>query len=247
MQFNGEATNQDLCSLSEKLSKTNSSSFSIKDKVLYANMGLREIWSWIFDAYGGWHYDDLNNTTEPEATTSLNANQVQYTLPLDSAHLMGMAYKDTSGAWHRILPITLEQIQEKCAESEFMNIAGNPEFYRPLADGFKIYPSSSFTQSASLKIYISRDVSTFITTDTIKAPGFASEFHEAIAVYMALKVSKINKLPQLKELKIDWDGNEDETGKEGGFKLRIKSFYGNRFRQLFPPRMRTGDPVRNYL
>lgn len=247
MQFNGETNNQDLCSLADALAKSNIRSFPLKKKVLFANMRSREIWSWIFEVYGGWHYDDLNNTTEPEATTYLNASQTQYTLPIDSAHLMGVAYKDTSGSWHALTPITLETIQEQCAESEFMSIPGNPQYYRPLANGFKVYPASSFTQAASIKIYISRDISVFTITDTTKTPGFASEYHEAVAVGMALSHTKINTLPEAKDCQEQWDGNENETGKEGGFKLRIKSFYGNRFRQLFPARFRHSDSVREYI
>lgn len=247
MQYNSETNNQDLCSLADDLAKSNTSSFPIKKKTLYANMALREIWSWIFEAYGGWHYDDTNNTDEPEATATLTADQRQVTLPIDSAHLLGVAYKDTSGSWHRIKPITLEQIQDQAAESEFMKTSGNPEYYRPVANGFVLYPASNFTQASSLRIYISRDISAFLVTDTTKVPGFPSEFHEAVGVYMALRYAKINSLKSATTLQESWDGNEMESGREGGFKLRIKSFYGNRFRQLFPPRMRTGDPVREYI
>lgn len=247
MQYNGETNNQDIVSLADDLAKSNSSSFPIKKKTLYANMGMREIWGWIFEAYGGWHYDDLNNTTEPEATTTLTADQRQITLPLDSAHLMGVAYKDTSGSWHRIFPITLEKIQEQAAESEFMKTSGNPLYYRPVSNGFILYPAANFTQAASLKIYISRDISAFLITDTTKEPGFASEFHEAVPTFMALRYAKINSLKSATDLQELWDGNESKTGREGGYKSRVKSFFGNRFRQLFPQRMRTGDPVRDYI
>lgn len=245
MQYNSEANNQDLCSTADYLADSNSSSYPIIQKTIFANISLREIWSWIFEAYGGWHFDDSNNTDLPEATTSLVQDQVEYTLPTDSAHLMGMAYKDTSGSWHRIDPITLEKIQEISAESEFMKTSGNPTYYRPIANGFKLYPAANFAQASSLKIYISRDISGFAITDTTKTPGIPSEFHEAVAVGMALGYKGLNEKKR-RQLKIRWDGNEDETGREGGFKLRIKTFYGNRFRQMFPPRLRTGDPAREY-
>ena len=90
MQYNSHSTKQDICSLADIMAKTNSVSFPIEDKTLFANMGMREIWSWIFEAYGGWHYDDSNNTDLPEATTDLIANQKQYSLPIDSAHLLGV-------------------------------------------------------------------------------------------------------------------------------------------------------------
>ncbi len=247
MQYNGETNNQDICSLADDLADSNSSSFPIKNKTRFANMGMREIWGWIWEAYNGWFYDDSNNTDLPEATATLTADQRQITLPIDSAHLAGVEYKDTSGTWHPVKPITLEQIKDRgYSETEFMKTSGNPTYYRPLANGFILYPPANFTQAASLKVYISRDISTFAITDTTKVPGFPSEFHEAVAVFIALHYKSLAP-KKLLRLQNQWDGNEAQSGREGGFKTRIKSFYGSRFRQLFPPRMRTGDPVREYM
>lgn len=248
MQYNSEANHNDIVTLSEKLSKSNSSSFKILDKTLYANIALKIIWGWIFEAYNGWHYDDTNQTDIPEATGTLNANETFITLPIDSAHLLGVAYKDTAGNWNKLKPITIEQIEDMgYAENNFMSTAGNPQYYRPLANGFRTYPAPNFTQAASWGIWFSRDMVSFTITDTTAVPGFPSEFHEAVPTYMALQQAKLNAPTLVLGLQKDWDGNEDVTGKEGGFKLRIKSFYGNRFRQLFPPRMRSGDAVRDYL
>lgn len=248
MQYNGEANNQDICSLADLKAKSNPSSFPISKKTLYANEGERIIWSFIMEAYGGWSFDDNNNTDLPEATTVINASETFVPLPIDSAHILGISYKDQSGTWHPLKPITLEQIQDRGrSESEFMNVPGTPEYYRPVANGFKPYPAANFTQAASWGIWITRDISAFAVTDTTKKPGFDSEFHEGLALYMALQHCKINTLPQATSLQTDWDGNEDLTGREGGFKLRIKSYYGNKFRQLFPPRFRQRDSVRDYM
>lgn len=247
MQYNLHAAKQDLCSLADTMAKSNSTSFSISDKTLFANMGMREIWSWIFEAYGGWHYDDANNTDLPEATTDLIQNQKQYSLPLNSAHLLGVAFKDESGNWSQLKPITLEKIQEHYAEDEFEKTSGNPTYYRPIANGFKIYPAANFSQAVSLKINVSRDIVSFVTTDTTAVPGFISEFHEAVAVYMALKHCKINTKPQANDLQKDWDGAEDSSGREGGYKLRIKTLYGNRFRQMFPPAFNKPDIINEYI
>lgn len=247
MQYNSNTNNQDLCSLADLMAKSNSTSFPIKEKTIYANMGMREIWSWIFESYGGWHYDDSNYTDLPEATTELIANQKQYSLPIESAHLLGVAFKDASGVWTQLKPITLEKIQEYGAEDEFENIAGNPQYYRPISNGFKVYPAANFSQDDSIKINVSRDISVFEITDTTKTPGFVATFHEAIATFMALKHCKINSKPQYPGLQLDWDGDEARTGREGGFKLRIKTFYGNQFRQMFPPAFNRPDIIEDYI
>lgn len=247
MVFNGDANGQDIYSIARKFAgKATTISFPIKDAVMYANMGLREIWGIIFAAYAGWHYDDNNNTDLPEATGQLNANETFVALPVDSHHLLSVAYKDTGGNWNPVKPITIEQINDMgYAENEFMNTPGNPVYYRPVANGFKPYPAANFTQAASWGIWISRDVSAFTVTDTSKQPGFDSTLHEGLSIYMALQHSKINQLPQaggrMKNgsytgLMLDWSGFSD----------RITNFYANRFRQLFPPHIRHRDVVREY-
>ena len=248
MQFNSETNNQDIVTMTRRLTKTKAVAFSLEDIVMYSNQALRIIWSWIFQVYGGWHYDDSNQTTLPEATSTLATGVQFYKLPFNSAHLMGVAYKDTQGNSTKLTPITLEQIQAQSAETEFMKTAGNPVYYRPVADGFKIYPAANFTVTdTGIEIKISRDVVGFTPSSTTQTPGFASEFHEAVPTFNALQYAKINVLPNRKDLQRDWDGDEDSTGKEGGYKKSIKNYYLNRYRQMFPPRKNVSDVVHEYM
>jgi hypothetical protein len=237
MQLQSETNGQDLFTFCDDLVGSDSTSYPIAKKVRAANEGDRIIWSAIFDAYGGWHYDDRNQTDLPEATATLTSGQTQYSLPLDSAHLLGVSFKNAGGVWAELTPITLEQIQDRAgSEAEFMKIAATPVYYRPLANGFKIYPAANFTQSASLKIWFSRDISSFAVTDTTKTPGFDQEFHELIGTYMALRYAKSNTLKVLAVLQSDWN--------EG--LVRIKKHYSNRFRQMFPPHITVGDAAREF-
>lgn len=212
---------------------------------MHANRGMREINSWIFEAYGGWIYDDKNQTDLPEATTILTSGKDIYTLPVGDEYLRGVSIKDANGIWTKLKPITLEQIQEGGAEDEFYNVDGVPEYYRAVGNTIQLYPASNWTQADSLKVYISRDISSFVTTDTTKAPGFDNRFHEAIAVFMALQYAKINQMVVKTDLQRDWDGNEEVTGKEGGYKKMIKSYYKKKFCEMFPPKMMVRDTFKD--
>lgn len=245
MQYNGETNGQDICTLAEKLSGTNSKSFRIIEKTLYANMGSRIIWSWIYSVYG-YQYSDSNDTDLPTATRTLSAGRQDWPMPGDSAHLLGVSFKDTGGNWNKLVPITLEQIQEQMPEEEFQKTPGLPTYYRPLANGFKIYPASNFTQAASLEIQVSKDVSRFLVGDTVKVPGFDIMYHEAIPTYMSMMKASVDRLPMLKDRRREWS-NESDGDYPDGFEQRIKGHYAQKFKQQSPTPIRNRDITHEFV
>ena len=237
MQYNSHATSQDIVTMAEKKCQANSVSFPIAEKTLYANEGSKIIWSWIHEAYGGWAFDDSNNTDFPESTGTINASQTDYAIPTDTNFVKGVSIKTTGNVWQKLEPITLEQIEDMgMSEAQFMNVASQPMYYRLLGNSIKLYPAPSYTQSSSIKIYYDRDITLFSTTDTTKTPGWATAYHEALATYMALCYAKTNQLGQAKTLQDDWFNYEK----------RIKSDYSRRFQEMFPGRITTRDSVREF-
>lgn len=245
MQFNSHSTSQDIVTMADKFVKTDVNSFPLIEKVLYANEGMRIIWSWIYQAYSGWIYDDKNNTDFPEATTSIVSGQKDYSLPTDSSGVYGVEVY-VNGEWTKLDPITLEQIQDVDSENNFLEPDNIPRYYRLIANSIKLYPTPNFSSSNTLRVLFNRDISTFATTDTTKTPGFDTLYHEAVAVFTALRYAKINGLESSTRLQIDWDGDEDRTGRVGGYKARIKKDYSQRFKELFPPRMTVRDATQEY-
>ena len=237
MQYNSNSTSQDLVSLANVFTKQNNTSFPLTEKTVYANMANRLILTEIHNAYGGWKYDDRNNTDFPIATTDLVANQTDYALPLDTIHLNAVYYKDTAGNWTKLIPLTLEEVNRRDAEPEFEDTPSQPTYYRALSNSIKIYPAANFSQDDSLMVEYSRDISTFATTDTTKTAGFDAIFHEAIAVYMAYQYAQINQLQNLKSLTEQWVD----------YMTRIKRHYSQKFKDMFPARIRVNNHLTDYL
>lgn len=236
MQYNSHATGQDIVTMADTLAKSNSNSFPLATKTLFANEALRMIWSWIYQVYGGWIYDDSNQTGLPELTATLTADQQFYSLPTGSGPLFRVAYKDSAGVWTDLRPLALENIPE--TESEFENVSSSaPIYYRPVANGFKIYPASDTTRASALRIWIKRDGVSFASTDTTAVPGFDQMYHEAVPTYMALQYARVNQLAVKNDLETQWLRYED----------RIKKDYSQRFRELFPARFKTRDIVQEYI
>lgn len=244
MQFNSHATNQDIVTYSNTLSKSNDTSFPLVDKVLFANEGQRIILSWIWESYGGWVYDDKNNTDLPDAKTNLISGQAIYALP-DVSGIQGFSFKiEGSDSWTKLVPITLEQIQQRQAEPEFERTNATPIYYRLTGNTVKLYPAPDYSQALSLKAELIRDIVSFTTTDTTKTPGFESQFHEAVPTYMALRQAEINNLSMKDDLRRAW--SNENRNYPLGYEQRIKKHYSAKFRELFPPRFTTRDYTLDY-
>jgi len=237
MVFNGDANNQDICTLSDRLAKTDTTDFSLADKALYANMRMKEIFLWIWSVYGGWVADDSNNSGDQSVVANLVTTAKNIYAFAGAQMIDEMEWLDANGNWNPLLPITVEEINAMgYAESEFMKTAGNPQYYRPVqSTGIRIYPDSDAARSSALKARIRRDTVAFTAASTTAAPGFDSILHEGLAIGIALTYADING-PDARALKLQkqWDGNEEVTKQEGGFKKRVKDHYRSKFRQQHP-------------
>jgi len=244
IQFNSETNGLDLVTITDDFLGTNSTSYTLASKARAATEAMKIIWNWIFNAYGGWIFDDYNNTTFAESTTNLVANQVDYSFPADMAYLKGLAYQNSGGTWNKIKAITYDQIPN--AEAEFYKTASTPLFYRPISNSVKLYPPANFSVTNGLKLYWSRDMTSFLPTDTTKTPGFDTVLHDGVATFMELKFAK-KKVMQIKDdLQFDWDGNESRTGRTGGFKKRVINHYSQKFNELYPSRIRVRDAAQEF-
>jgi len=63
-----------------------------------------------------------------------------------------------------------------------------------IGNNIELFPAPNYASTGGLKLYFDRDSVDFAYTDTTKPPGFASPYHEAIAVGSAMEWLKI-KLP----------------------------------------------------
>jgi len=235
MQYNSHADSQDIVSLANDLASTDNTVYPLAQKTRAANKSMRSIWNWIFEAYGGWVYDDSNNTDFPVATTTITANQQDYSIPSEALEVTDLEVKDSSGNWHDLAAITKEEIDKLQAENEFYKTAGLPLYYMLIAGSFKLFPKSDYTQTASLRCSFTRGVTSFASTDTTKTPGFVSQFHEAVATGMALEWAKDKGITQLQQsLFGDWINYEKA----------IKKFYSERYYEKYPKRIQVIDEVR---
>lgn len=237
MVFNGNTDNQDICSLADDMVSTTDNVFPLQQKARFANKSMSTIWQTIFKSYGGWQYDDSNQTNLPAATTSLVSGQQQYTIPTDAVSVRGLEVKTTGGSWQTLTPITEEQIRGYgLAEAEYLKVPGQPAHYRVMDGIVKLYPAANYSQTASLRMTFDRDMTQFTSTDTTKEPGFMSNFHYGVAIGMAMEFARAKRMEELNGLIQDWQV----------FLGSVSDYYSARWAEKFPNRITVRDAVRDF-
>lgn len=232
MVYNGHATNQDIVSTISDHTGVHKTA-DIEAITRAANEADRIIWSWIFDSYEGWQYDDGNQTDLPSAKAHLVSGQNKYTLPEEALVVRKVSFKDTAGTWTDLDAMTDEDMTR--AESEFEENDGLPRFYRLRGNVVEIHPAPNFSQNRSLRMHIDRGSVGFATTDTTKTPGYASEFHGATSTGAAYIIAGDRGLRNLGSLEKRWKDYE----------VSIKQYYKARFHELSPETKRSHreDPL----
>jgi hypothetical protein len=166
------------------LTKTNSSSYPIANVVIDANNAMERVTSLVLHADGRWQFDDTNQTDLPIATTSLVADQQDYAI--DTGHLVitRVEVKAQTGEFRLLVPIDQSNISDE-AMTQFMSGTGLPMYYDKIGNSIFLYPTPSYSQAASLKVYFQRGPSYFSSGDTTKVPGFMTIYHDLIPLLMA--------------------------------------------------------------
>lgn len=207
----------------------------LDEAVGFSNFANREAWHTIFMSYGGWQYDDSNQTDLPSATTALVASQVSYGLPTGQLTVRGIEILNQGNVWNRLIAATEEQIRDVQAVSEWQKTPSQPRYYRLVGETIFLYPPANYSQAASMRVYFDRGSVDFADTDTTRTPGFAGEYHDYIPLRAAIwyLTSYQSSNPKLQFLK-----QELEV-----IKKNMKDFYSSRYQQMFPPKITVSDPM----
>lgn len=240
MIYNGDADKQDLINLADDFVNSNIATYPLDAKTRAANKTLRKIWSWIFGAYGGWQFDDANNTANlPIAQATLTTGQGDYDIPPTSLTIRGVdVLPQGSAIYQPLKEITEEEIKQRLlSEASFFTSTGTPRYYRPIGSSIKLYPAPNYTAANGIRVTFDRGSVAFASTDTTKQPGFASEFHECVAVGIGLEYARRNALQSFEFL-------QDDMNK---FEIAIKDYYSQRYKEKFPAKVRIMDLTRDYL
>lgn len=196
----------------------------LKQFTAQVNNTVSRLWALIFQAYGGWIYDDSNQTDLPQAYTDLVADQRRYTLPEYALSILRVDVTDASGLVRRLEPMPQERMETGVAQ--FLPDSGPPLYYRLMNGELEIFPASKVAVADGLEVFFERDSVQFVSSDTTKTPGFASPFHYLVPVGASIEHLRAKQASSavLKELKQDMEKGE----------AKLVAYYNKRWRDLRP-------------
>lgn len=192
------------------------------------NNALSQIWSWIFEASGG-TYDDSNQSDLPSAIQDLGITTSKYALPSSALTVVGIEVANSSGYFTKLHPTKNKEIQRTWTLGDFGRLSGTPSEYIWKGDTILLDYIATVAVTGGFKVFFDRGSVAFIAGDTSKQPGFASEFHNAVAVGGSIPYLSVHK-PQSSSLVL-------RQAEWVQFKKDIQSFYANRFKDALPGRV----------
>ncbi len=205
------------------ISRSNTTQYPLADFIRSANNWYRRANNWIWHSTGTFEYDDSNYTNLPIATTDLVADQRDYLLPSTAQKIDRVEVKDAGGDWQVLK--AFDKSQTQTAMEELYSTSGMPQRYDMVGNSIMLYPAASSemtTLSQGLKLYFSRDIDEFTTSDTTASPGFSESFHELISIGAAIDYANVIDQSRLGVL----NNQLVELKKE------LEQFYGSRHRDL---------------
>lgn len=231
IQFNDTTTYKGLVQFYEKEVGYNRGDVSgntdlLKEFTASANVAFDDFLSIAFGPDGTWQLDDSNHTDYGIITTNLVSGQRDYTFTGDSGgNLILDVYRvlckiSSTGEYKEIYPVDVSTPDYLNSESTKSFIDGNndtgiPSRYDKLANGILLDLIPSYDASAGLKIFINREPSYFVYTDTTKKPGVPGLLHKWFYIKPAFDYARIN-LPQntITRLQLEVDKLEKQIEKE---------------------------------
>lgn len=176
------------------------------------NLALDRAFHIIFKADGRWQFDDGNHTTYPILTGNLLDGQRDYSFTEDSAGNLILDIQrvfvrnSTSSPYYEVFPRDVQSDNESQIINfvDGLNVEGQPQYYDKTATGIFLDPIPSANVTAGLKVYVSREGSYFLTSDTTKEPGFAGLYHEYLVLEPCYRYARANNLNKQETFKRDY-------------------------------------------
>lgn len=199
---------------------TNSTSFPIEDKTRRVNQWYYKVQTEIMQTDARFQFDDDNYSDLPEFRANLVDGQALYELPDKFMEVHAVEIKAQDGDYFRLDQIDLQDMEYTA--SDYRSTDGKPAEYDLTGDSLRLFPapsSDSVELTNGLKVYITRNVGVFETSDTTKEPGFNDAFHEILSIG-----------PAMDYLAVDGT-NEDRSELQNRLTLRLqdlREFYSNR-------------------
>jgi len=201
-----------------------------------ANSALDRYFQIAIQASGTWQLDDSNHTDYPFIETDLIANQRDYSFTSDGSgnivlDIYKVMVKDEQGVYYEIYPVDQQSDEYMDGFWSEQNQTGQPMRYDKTANGIflDVLPNYNWRIAdegeKGVKIFINRESSYFVSTDTTKKAGYPyhQEYFYLKPAYEHARINGLSNKVDLEKEIMKLEG-EPTSGRVG----LIAKAYGNR-------------------
>ncbi len=166
----------------------------------------------------GWQWDDSNHTKYPIITIDITQDVRDYAFTTDEqGNLMLGIFKvlrkaSSTGPYEEIFPRDVQSEYTTESFSDGLSVRAVSMEYEKAANGIFLRNLPPETIEDGMKIYINREASHFVYTDTTKMPGIPGTHHEYIAIRAARDYARRKSLKVWEKLELQ----VQEWEKDGG-------------------------------
>lgn len=239
MQFSDTSLKQGLIEDVTFWTGADTNKFPLADRTRSINEWYRTVWSWIFEAYGGFLFIDDNisyasgsSNGLPYADLDFNSGTALVDLPSNALTVVGFEMRTiANGPLEPLTVITHEEFLDMGGDAAFPS-TGTPIYALFQGGVVRPLPTPNFTLTSAARVYFDPEIATFVAGDTIRAPGFVSTFHRVLSIGASRDygIGRITdkKVAALSGLLLDYE-------------KRIKGFYSKRLKARQPNKLGGGQ------
>jgi len=137
-----------------------------------------------------WVYNDDNLDSELiDSATTLTANINKYPISLSWLKIARVRVKDSNGNL-----ITLRSVQRRQLSDSQLNETGTPWGYYKLGEYLYLVGTPTYGFANGIEVQFQTGPEHFVVGDTVKSPGFASQFHRLPAWLVALDWTEVQEM-----------------------------------------------------
>lgn len=176
------------------------------------NATIDEMLGFLFPKGGTWQLDDSNHIDHPFIYTNIVSGQRDYSFDTDEQgnvvlDIYRVMVADSGGTFAEIKAQDQQTANSNNSNTtsyiDGKNTAGVPTTYDKTGNSIFLDPVPNYDYTKGLKVFINREASYFTTSDTAKKLGFASLFHEYLALKPSYNYARANSLNNREVLKRD--------------------------------------------
>ncbi len=197
-----------------------------------SNLAMDEFLEIGFGPSGMWQLDDSNHEKYPFIKTNIVSGQRDYAFTTDQqGNLILDIYRvmvaDSNGVYREIYPVDQQTPTNNNVNTDTFidgnETAGTPTRYDKTANGIFLDLVPNYSRTNGLKVFINREGSYFVYTDTTKKPGFPGTLHKWFALRPAQDYIRRNgTVAQLNKITIEVEN----------MKAMIKQAFGRRQKDI---------------